>query len=129
MAIFLAVRKRHERFENSVAIFLHVAISWLFLKWLFPWLFSWLFLNFAWLFFVYVAISVAISVAIFVAIFQCNNYVYHAPQNSAYSANTKRNRKQFHDWVLQTAKFVRARLLVALDYYQQNKKHTAKPIN
>ena len=83
MAIFLAVRKRHERFENSVAIFLHVAIS----------------------------------------------YVYHAPQNSAYSANTKRNRKQFHDWVLQTAKFVRARLLVALDYYQQNKKHTAKPIN
>ena len=68
MAIFLAVRKRHERFENSVAIFLHVAISWLFLKWLF----LWLFLNSAWLFFVYVAISVAISVAIFVAIFQCN---------------------------------------------------------
>ena len=73
---FLAVRKRHERFENSVGIFLHVAISWLFLKWLFPWLFSWLFLNFAWLFFVYVAISVAI----FVAIFQCSNCVDQAPR-------------------------------------------------
>ena len=73
VAIFLAVRKTHERFNNFMAIFLRVAISWLFLKWLFPWLFPWLFLIFAWLFFVYVAISVAISMAISVAIFQHRN--------------------------------------------------------
>ena len=60
VSIFLDARKTHERFNNFMAIVLRVAISWLFLKWLFPWLF---FIS-AWLFFVYVAISVAVSVGI-----------------------------------------------------------------